>query len=108
MKGIMIGGLPNQIYHEESIQLFEHDSIFFYTDGIIEAQNKRGEQFTLARLIETLKQNQDKNAGEIEKKVLESIHKFTEGVPQKDDMTMVFLKVGKQKVDISSLNSPVM
>lgn len=64
----MIGGLPNQIYHEESIQLFEHDSIFFYTDGIIEAQNKRGEQFTLARLIETLKQNQDKNAGEIEKK----------------------------------------
>jgi len=108
VKGIMIGGLPNQIYHEESIQLFEHDSIFFYTDGIIEAQNKRGEQFTLARLIETLKQNQDKNAGEIEKKVLESIHKFTEGVPQKDDMTMVFLKVGKQKVDISSLNSPVM
>lgn len=108
VKGIMIGGLPNQIYHEESIQLFEHDSIFFYTDGIIEAQNKRGEQFTLERLIETLKQNQDKNAGEIEKKVLESIHKFTEGVPQKDDMTMVFLKVGKQKVDISSLNSPVM
>ncbi|MEK4382129.1 PP2C family protein-serine/threonine phosphatase [Aeribacillus sp. FSL K6-2848] len=108
VKGLMIGGLPNQIYHEESIQLFEHDSIFFYTDGIIEAQNKRGEQFTLARLIETLKQNQDKNAGEIEKKVLESIHKFTEGVPQKDDMTMVFLKVGKQKVDISSLNSPVM
>lgn len=108
VKGIMIGGLPNQIYHEESIQLFEYDSIFFYTDGIIEAQNKRGEQFTLARLIETLKQNQDKNAGEIEKKVLESIHKFTEGVPQKDDMTMVFLKVGKQKVDISSLNSPVM
>ncbi|WP_339229013.1 PP2C family protein-serine/threonine phosphatase [Aeribacillus sp. FSL K6-2833] len=108
VKGIMIGGLPNQIYHEESIQLFEHDSIFFYTDGIIEAQNKRGEQSTLARLIETLKQNQDKNAGEIEKKVLESIHKFTEGVPQKDDMTMVFLKVGKQKVDISSLNSPVM
>lgn len=40
--------------------------------------------------------------------MLESIHKFTEGVPQKDDMTMVFLKVGKQKVDISSLNSPVM
>jgi len=108
VKGIMIGGLPNQIYHEESIQLLEHDSIFFYTDGIIEAQNKRGEQFTLVRLIETLKQNQDKNAGEIEKKVLESIHKFTEGVPQKDDMTMVFLKVGKQKVDISSLNSPVM
>lgn len=68
VKGIMIGGLPNQIYHEESIQLFEHDSIFFYTDGIIEAQNKRGEQFTLERLIETLKQNQDKNAGEIEKK----------------------------------------
>lgn len=108
VKGIMIGGLPNQIYHEESIQLFEHDSIFFYTDGIIEAQNKHGEQFTLERLIETLKQNQDKNAGEIEKKVLESIHKFTEGVPQKDDMTMVFLKVGKQTVDISSLNSPVM
>jgi phosphoserine phosphatase RsbU/P len=107
-KGIMVGGLPNQVYQEESIQLGEHDTIFFYTDGIVEAQNEHSEQYKLERLIGTLTDNQDKPAGELEKSVMNSIHQFTAGAPQKDDITMVILKVTDEKSDISSLNSPVM
>jgi phosphoserine phosphatase RsbU/P len=106
VKGIMIGGLPNQIYAEESIQLQESDTIFFYTDGIVEAQNKAGEQYTIVPLIRTLLENKDKNVGEIEKSVMQSVHCFTEGVPQKDDITMVVLKISKLKAEISSVNSP--
>ncbi|WP_100408345.1 PP2C family protein-serine/threonine phosphatase [Bacillus solitudinis] len=108
VKGIMIGGLPNQVYKEGSIQLDEQDTAFFYTDGIVEAINKNGEQFKLERLKKTLFNNNEKAVGEMEQSVMDSVNQFTDGVPQKDDITMVLLKVGKQKSDITSLNSPVM
>lgn len=108
VKGIMVGGLPNQVYKEESVRLEELDTIFFYTDGIIEAQNKEGAQYKLERLIQTLFDNKDLGVGEIENCVMTSVNQFTEGVPQKDDITMVLLKVSEQKADITSLNSPVM
>lgn len=108
VKGIMVGGLPNQVYKEEAVKLQELDTIFFYTDGIIEAQNKDGEQYKLGRLIQTLLDNKELGVGEIEKCVMDSVKQFTEGVPQKDDITMVLLKVTEQKADITSLNSPVL
>ncbi|WP_025727335.1 PP2C family protein-serine/threonine phosphatase [Heyndrickxia ginsengihumi] len=108
VKGIMIGGLPRQVYEEESIQLESLDMVFFYTDGIIEAQNKDGEQYKMDRLIQTLSIHREKDIEEIEKYVLESIHQFTEGVPQKDDITMVLLKTFDQKINISSVNSPLL
>jgi sigma-B regulation protein RsbU (phosphoserine phosphatase) len=107
VQGIMVGGLPKQVYKEASVHLVDQDTIFFYTDGIIEAQNKNGEQYTLERLIETLIKNQDKGVNELQKSVLDSVNEFIDGVPQKDDITMVLLKVDQSKVDISSLNAPV-
>lgn len=103
----MLGGLPNQVYEEVKIRLSPNDYIYFYTDGIVEAQNGEGEQFKQERLIEVLKQHQGKSVQEIEREVVDAVEKFTNGVPQKDDITMVILKVGVQSTDISSFNSPV-
>jgi len=108
VKGIMVGGLPKQVYHELSIKLEEDDTVFFYTDGIVEAQNKDGDQYKLERLSQTLLENKDQGVGEIEKRVMESVNQFTQGVPQKDDITMVLLKISEKKADITSLNSPVL
>ncbi|THE10611.1 serine/threonine-protein phosphatase [Bacillus timonensis] len=107
-KGIMVGGLPNQVYQELSIKLEEDDTVFFYTDGIVEAQNKDGEQYKLERLSQILLQNKDQGVGEIEKRVMNSVKEFTQGVPQKDDITMVLLKISEKKADVTSLNSPVL
>lgn len=108
VNGIMIGGLPNQVYQEESIQLNNEDMIFFYTDGIVEAQNKEGEQYKLERLIYTLLVNKHKDIHDIQQDVMNSITAFTDGVSQKDDITMVLLKIFEQKTDISSINSPLL
>ena len=108
VKGVMVGGLPNQVYKEVSVQLSERDSIFFYTDGIVEAVNKDGEQFKKDRLINVLGKNHDHSVEEIIHHVMKSIDQFIDGVPQKDDITMVLLKLSEHKADITSLNSPVM
>ena len=96
VKGIMVGGLPNQVYKEETVRLEELDTVFFYTDGIIEAQNKNGDQYKLDRLIQTLLDNNVLTLTEIEDYVTNSINQFTEGVPQRDDITMVLLRVNKK------------
>ncbi|WP_096199942.1 PP2C family protein-serine/threonine phosphatase [Bacillus sp. FJAT-45350] len=106
-KGVMVGGLPNQVYKEETIKLGNNDTVFFYTDGIVEAQNQEGQQYQLERLTKTLLDHQDNGVGEMEKSVINSIYEFTDGAPQKDDITMVVLKLSYENSNITSLNSPV-
>ncbi len=106
IKGIMIGGLPGQVYKENAVRLTEKDLIFFYTDGIVEAINENKEQYQIDRLQQILLENHHQKVEEIEKNVLESIRNFTAGTPQKDDITMVMLKVNKENSDIVSFNSP--
>lgn len=51
--GYPIASLFNSItYEEQTISLNEGDKLLLYTDGIIEAKNKYGEQFGLERLRE--------------------------------------------------------
>jgi phosphoserine phosphatase RsbU/P len=108
VKGIMVGGLLGQKYEERTIQVQEEDLVFFYTDGIIEAMNENHEQYQTDRLVQTLLENHHEKVEEIEKRVMQSVQDFTEGVSQRDDITMVLLKVNEDKSDISSFNSPVL
>lgn len=107
-KGVMLGGLPDQIYKDERINLEEDDFVFFYTDGIVEAQNREGAMFKHDRLVPLLIENCHKSASEIEVGIEKALSAFTEGLPQKDDITMVILKVGPECTEISSYNSPLM
>lgn len=93
VSGIMVGGLPKQVYHHGSILLEKGDSVFFFTDGIVEACNKKGEHFEMNRLIEAILHYKDLGSKDLDEYVMESLNQFTEGVLQKDDITMVLLKV---------------
>lgn len=106
IKGVMLGGLPLQVYSEEQIYLKNEDLVFFYTDGVVEAQNRLGTMFKLERLVQLLVSHRHRQAADIESAVVNKINEFTEGLPQKDDITMVILKVGKEKTEISSFNAP--
>ncbi|MGP4040517.1 PP2C family protein-serine/threonine phosphatase [Gracilibacillus sp. D59] len=100
IRGVMLGGLPETSYQEDMITLYEEDIVFFYTDGIIEAQNEHGELFKIDRLISSLQQYQHYKAEEIEEAIQEEVKTYTNGVVQKDDITMVVLKI---KVDNDQL-----
>jgi serine phosphatase RsbU (regulator of sigma subunit) len=95
LSGIMVGGLPNQLYKEDSITLKNNDSVFFFTDGIVEAQNKKGELFQLERLIASIADYQNKEGDNLDQFVMETLYEFTEGSHQRDDITMVLLKINR-------------
>lgn len=107
IKGVMIGGLPNQEYPENSIELDNEDFVLFYTDGIVEAQNEEGEMYRMDRLCNILMKSYIYDIHDIEKSIIQSLNMFTEGVPQRDDITMVLLRVSHEKTNITSYNSPV-
>jgi sigma-B regulation protein RsbU (phosphoserine phosphatase) len=106
-KGVMIGGLPNQNYPEDSIQLENDNFVLFYTDGVVEATNGNGEMYRINKLENLLLKSFDKEIKEIETTIVDSINDFTNGAPQRDDITLVLLKISQDKTDITSFTSPV-
>ena len=62
------------------------------SDGFYEAQNLRGEQFGVPRLVRALYQCKDTSAGEMIDCVQNALETFTTLAKQMDDRTMVVLK----------------
>jgi serine phosphatase RsbU (regulator of sigma subunit) len=91
-KGIMVGGLPNQIYKENEVVMEQDACLFLYTDGIIEAQNSKGEFYKKERLVELLVRIHTLKIEEIKQEVLNEMQMFIQDHYQKDDLTMLIFK----------------
>lgn len=88
-------GLFSQFpYEGEEYHLQQGDSIFLYTDGVTEAEDKTKEMYSDERLLKLLTVIQTKKP----KLVIESIHQDIErhatGVAQSDDITMMCITYG--------------
>lgn len=55
--GVPIGMLPEMVYEESTWTLIVGDRIILYTDGITECENVLGEQFTMERFQDLLRQH---------------------------------------------------
>jgi serine phosphatase RsbU (regulator of sigma subunit) len=74
--------LEEKKYHFKS-----HDSLFFYTDGLTEARNSRGEQYGMEQIKAILSVYGSLHAQTIIKKVQNSLDNFIGDVPLYDDIT---------------------
>lgn len=68
------------------------DTLFMYTDGVTEAFNDRQEEFSEARLQQTLSGAQAGEVSETALTVLDSVKRFAGEVPQSDDIAILALK----------------
>ena len=86
--GMVIGAVDGMKYQEKSIMLSQGDGLLLYTDGITEAVDKQGNLYGKERMLEVLQKNMIK---ETMKDMFDSltlnIEKFSEGLPQTDDIT---------------------
>lgn len=76
----------------DTIQLAQDDILLIYTDGITEAMNRRRELFGEERLLKVLRQYGHHPVVPFVEKLKDSIHSFTEGSPQYDDITLVAIR----------------
>ncbi len=92
--GMILGVMETMIpYLSEVVKLERGDMIICFTDGITEAMNIRGEEFSDEKLEEMVKQYYSMGAAEILDKILEEVKLFTSGAEQSDDITMLVVKV---------------
>jgi len=88
-----LGMMQNRTYPERELKLQEGSIVIFYTDGIIEAENKAEEMYGTERLKQVITHmSSTMNAEEVIKAILEDVSDFVEDTEQYDDMTVVVVK----------------
>jgi sigma-B regulation protein RsbU (phosphoserine phosphatase) len=95
--GIGIGlekGLIFEKELEECHRKYESGDVFlFYTDGIVEAKSTRRGDFDMNLVEEILAQSTTQSAVWLRQKIIAKVNQFADDTNQKDDMTLVVVKV---------------
>lgn len=91
---LAVGVCPGFPYQEQSMTLEKGSRIVLYTDGVTEAERADKEQYGEGRLIEWAKENAGcENAETACESLYESVHSFTDGNEQNDDITIMTIKI---------------
>src|SRR3712207_5594165 len=91
-RGMPLGLMTGMRYEEKEVVLDAGEGIFFYSDGLVEAHDPRGEMFGIPRLRELVAERGDKerSLGDI---LMEELYSFVgEGWEQEDDITLLTLQ----------------
>ena len=74
--------------------VLEHgDVLALLTDGIVEAENPGQDYFGVERAIEYVRNHRGDSAEEIVNGLYRAVRKFSDGMPQSDDVTAVICKI---------------
>ena len=96
-KGMALGMDAGQIFRESieelELELRPGDLLVQYTDGVTEAMNAKREEFGLQRLGQVIQENGENEVDYVLWKIQKTIEAWTQGAPQKDDVTMIAVKV---------------
>ena len=95
-EGMPLGMVPDEIFSNVIADRTENfcpgDVLVLYTDGLTEAPNEDDKEFAGPRLADALRSLRSRSAGEINDGIMDSLHRFSGPIPQRDDLTLVTLK----------------
>ena len=90
-RGMPLGLMPAMSYEEKEIFLDAGDGVLFYSDGLVEAHDPRGEMFGFPRLRALVAKHGEENS--LEETLLGALYSFVgEGWEQEDDITLLTLR----------------
>jgi serine phosphatase RsbU (regulator of sigma subunit) len=90
-RGMPLGLMPAMSYEEKEIELDVGECVFFYSDGLVEAHDPKGEMFGFPKLRALVAQHAEESAlGDF---LLEELYSFVgEDWEQEDDITLLTLE----------------
>src|SRR5215207_3025135 len=90
-RGMPLGLMPEMGYEENQTILKAGEAALFYSDGLLEAHNPKGEMFGFARLQALVSEYGEEES--LEEVLLEELYSFVgEGWVQEDDITLLTLR----------------
>ena len=91
-RGMPLGLMPQMSYEEQETVLVPGEGVLFYTDGLIEAHNPKGEMLGTPRLRNLLSERPE-GGTDLSATLMEELERFTgEGWEQEDDITLLTLE----------------
>jgi len=93
LPGVPLGAFQGSTYDEVTFALHPGDVFLFCTDGVFEAMNARGQEFTAARTLEVLRASAHLPAREIVDAIFRSVAEWRGDTPPNDDMTAVAVRM---------------
>ena len=90
-RGMPLGLMPKMGYEQRETILHSGEAAFFYSDGLVEAHDPKGEMFGFPRLRALVAEHGEENS--LEETLLEELYSFVgEGWEQEDDITLLSLR----------------
>jgi len=90
--GIPVGLLPSSTYEERTVTLSRGDRLYLCTDGIIEAENDRQEEFGIDRVLETVRASQDSTLSDSLSTVMMRVEEWSGAAGATDDASLLAIE----------------
>lgn len=90
--GTVLGLFEHAQFEEETVMLQPGDILIAFSDGVTEALNERGDEYTDDRLLAAVMANRGKPPQKILDALLGDLHAFSHGASQSDDVTLVMVR----------------
>jgi sigma-B regulation protein RsbU (phosphoserine phosphatase) len=93
LPGVPLGSFYGSTYDEASFPLAAGDVFVFCTDGVFEAMNGLGQEFTAARLMEVVEKSRELPSAKIVEAIFTAVAEWRGDTPPNDDMTAVAIRI---------------
>jgi serine phosphatase RsbU (regulator of sigma subunit) len=90
--GLPLGAFDRTVFIACTTRLEPGDTALFYTDGLTEAMNERGDLFGEERVRELLQRHRCESAARIRDALLAAMHVHEAGAAQTDDVTLIVVQ----------------
>ncbi|MCL4523214.1 MAG: PP2C family protein-serine/threonine phosphatase [Acidobacteria bacterium] len=90
--GIVTGLVADAEYDCAQVRIEPGDTLVLYTDGLTEATNAAGEQFTRRRLVELVRQKQGLSAQDLISAIHNAVLAFRGSDSLEDDLTLIVVR----------------
>jgi len=90
--GLPFGILPDTKYESATVTLAPGDWLVIFTDGVVEAENFRQQEFGEARLLAAIEAGKSTEPAAMLKRLMAELDLFVGNTPQHDDVTCMLLK----------------
>ncbi len=92
-KGMALGVSPTQKATTQGVQLEVGDCILLYTDGLVEAENRKNEFYGKQRVLDIINNPERPPVADFLALLLKDLSEFTQGADQFDDITLIALQI---------------
>ena len=93
LPGVPLGSFHGTTYDELTFALHPSDLFVFCSDGVFEAMDPQGQEFTAARLLDVVTRVRNLPTRDVVDEIFGAVEAFRAGAPPNDDMTAVAVRI---------------